>query len=79
MHCTGKAFQIFAHVVMPVSAICHVMIMIMGMRDRMRMCCSIMRVSKRVLMLMRVMPDQSICHYECRSSEHYDQCNKVRP
>ena len=64
---------------MPVPAIRHIMIMIMRMRNSVRMRRSIVRMRESVLVLMYVMPYQSICHYERRPSEHYDQCNKVHP
>ena len=51
----------------------------MRMCDRMRMRRSIMRMREGVFVLMRVMPYQSICYYECRPSEHYDQRNKIHP
>ena len=72
MHCTGQAFQFLARVVMPVSFIRHIVIMIMRMRDRMRMRRPIVSMRESVLVLMRVMSDQSIGNNKCGSSNHYN-------
>ena len=64
---------------MTVSAIRHIMVMIMRMCNRMRMRCSVMGMGKGVLMHMRVMPNQGICDNKRRPADHNDQCDKVHP
>ena len=70
MHRTRQSFKFFLRVPMFMFVIRYKVVMIMRMRNCMRMGRSIMRVFKYMLMLVCMMPDQSVSYYKNRTCNH---------
>ena len=64
---------------MSVVLVGQIMIVVMRMRDRMRVRRSVVRVRKGVYVQMRMIPFQRIDYDQRRAAEHHEQCGEVQP
>ena len=71
MHRTRQPLQFFLCMAMSMIAICHIVVVIMGMHHCVSMGCSIMGVRERMLMLMSMMPDQRVSNSQNRPDNHH--------
>lgn len=79
MQCARQLFQLALGVPVSVIFIRDVMVMRMGMCDRMRMRQTVVRMGERMRMNMDVIPYQRIHHEQHRSEDHDGKRDKVRP